>query len=85
MAQGDDVRKRLEEIRSRLLGDPSREELEAMQMQITVLGQWDRMMMRAAEGHDHDHMDDHDHTKEPLAGRTLEEMLGRVAAQSRVP
>lgn len=57
----------LETIRSRLMADPSREELESLQLQVDVLQKWDRLMvgnlMRREEHHDH--MDDHVHISEP--------------------
>jgi len=54
--------KKLDDIRRRLLANPTKEELEAMQIQVDVLERIDRMRMRAADDHHHDHMDDHDHT-----------------------
>jgi hypothetical protein len=49
------------------MADPSREELESLQLQVDVLQKWDRLMvgnlMRREEHHDH--MDDHVHISEP--------------------
>jgi hypothetical protein len=56
-----EVRKTLDDVRGRLTSDPSRDELERMQLHMDVLSKWDRMMMRPMAKHDHDHMDDHDH------------------------
>ena len=56
-----ELREKLGGIRGSLMGDPSKPELEKMQLHMDVLSQWDRMMMRPMAKHDHDHMDDHDH------------------------
>lgn len=61
MAEQKESQKMLEEIRGRLMGDPSRDELEMMRLQIDALANMDILMADADPGHHHDHMDDHDH------------------------
>ncbi len=62
-SEGDAALKdKLDDIRRRLM-NPTRAELEAIQLNLDVLDKWDRLMLRQEAGHDHDHMDDHDHTK----------------------
>jgi len=56
------LKKKLEDIHNSLLGNPTKEELEAMQLHLDVLEKADRMMAMELAGHHHDHMDDHDHT-----------------------
>ena len=62
--QQDDspLKKKLEDIHRRLIGDPTKEELEAMQLHLDVLEKVDQLMAMELAGHHHDHMDDHDHT-----------------------
>jgi hypothetical protein len=57
------INEKLDEIRGRLLGDPSKTELEAMQLHIDVLEKWARVANTADADHQHNHMDDHDNTK----------------------
>lgn len=56
------LRAKLDDIRDRLLADPSREELEEMQLRLDVMEKYDRQLMAQAPEHHHDHMDDHDHS-----------------------
>lgn len=53
------LKDKLEEIGQRLTGQRSREELAEIQLEMTVLEQWDRMMLKASDagGHHHDHDD----------------------------
>jgi hypothetical protein len=56
------VRNKLDDIRGRLLGEPSTDELHSMQLHLDALEKLDRVtratMMK--EEHHHHHMDDHD-------------------------
>ena len=47
----------------RLMGDLKDDELRSLQLHMDVLNQWARLgnARPSAMGHDHDHMDDHDH------------------------
>lgn len=59
-------RDKLEEIRDRLLGTPSPEELQGLQLQLEVLQRWAQLSRVADEPyHNHDHQNtdhnDHDH------------------------
>jgi hypothetical protein len=60
--QDHPLQPKLEEIRSSLMGDPSRDELEAMQLRLDVMEKYDRQTRMMMEAHHHDHMDDHDHS-----------------------
>jgi hypothetical protein len=60
-AQGHSMKKKLEEIRGRLMEDPPMEDLEKMQLQVGLLANLDLLMADTDPGHHHDHMDDHDH------------------------
>jgi hypothetical protein len=61
----DLLRKQLQDkaaaIQARLMGDPTKQELEAMQLHLSTLAQADRLRLMMPETHNHDHMDDHDH------------------------
>lgn len=59
--QDQSLGKKLEEIRGLLMEDPTKEDLEKMQLQVGLLANLDLMMADADPGHHHDHMDDHDH------------------------
>jgi hypothetical protein len=61
-----------EQIRQRLMGDPSDSDLRLMQLRMDVLNQWARLGPDAASGHDHDHMDDHDHVASAMILPTAE-------------
>lgn len=56
------IKDKLEEIGRRLAEGRSREELEEIQLELTVLAQWDRMMLKSEdvphEDHDHVHSPD---------------------------
>ena len=54
------LKDKLEEIGQRLTEQRSREELADIQLEMTVLEQWDRMMLKASDagGHHHHHDDD---------------------------
>jgi hypothetical protein len=67
MARDEAVVKRLDEIRGQLLSNPSREELQKMQLQVDLLSNIDLLMAAEDPGHHHDHMDDHDHAHVFLA------------------
>ncbi|MBO3744759.1 hypothetical protein J5X84_01675 [Streptosporangiaceae bacterium NEAU-GS5] len=54
---------KLDDIHSRLMGQPSADELQELQLHLDALATWDRLMLRQLTSHDHDHMDDHDHTQ----------------------
>ena len=56
------LKEKLDAIRGRLLGNPTKEELTAMQLQLEVLEQWGRVTNLADADHQHNHMDDHDNT-----------------------
>jgi hypothetical protein len=43
------------------MGDPTKEDLEKMQLSVELLANLDLLMADADPGHHHDHMDDHDH------------------------
>jgi hypothetical protein len=52
----------VDQIRRRLTEDLGDSELRSLQLRMDVLDQWARLGdPRLAAGHDHDHMDDHDH------------------------
>jgi hypothetical protein len=56
-------RDKLDDIRNRLMGSPKEDELRSMQLQMEVLQRWAQLARVAAdEYHNHDHMDDHDHS-----------------------
>jgi hypothetical protein len=57
------VQDKLEEIRGRLLGNPSGEELHDMQLHLDAIEKVDRVTRMLMNAHDHDHMDDHDHAQ----------------------
>jgi hypothetical protein len=55
----DQLRKKIEDIRTRLLGDLTTEELQVMQLQADLL---ERSLVKPAyESHDHDGAEHHDH------------------------
>lgn len=55
-------KQKLEDIGKRLMGSPNAAELKTMQLQMDALQKWARLSLSAAaDMHDHDHMDDHDH------------------------
>jgi hypothetical protein len=56
-----ELKEKLEDLRGRLLGDLGKEDLDRMQIQVSLLSNLDLMMKDAEPGHHHDHMDDHDH------------------------
>lgn len=51
---------KLEEIGRRLGEERSRDELEEIQLKLTVLAQWDRMMLKSKDAGDHHHHHDDD-------------------------
>jgi hypothetical protein len=53
---------KLNEVRDRLMGDPTREDLQEMQLRLDVMGKYDQQIRLMMEAHHHDHMDDHDHS-----------------------
>ena len=53
------LREKLDTIRDRLMADPTKEELETMQLHMDVLTKWAHLKMMKDEHHHH-HMDDHD-------------------------
>ena len=57
------LNQKLEEIRHKLMANPSAKDLQAMQLQMGALEQWARLSKLAADDHQHNHMDDHDNTK----------------------
>jgi hypothetical protein len=67
MKRDEAATKKLEEIRSELLSDPSTEELQKMQLQVGLLANIDLLVAEEDPGHHHDHMDDHDHANVFLA------------------
>jgi len=67
MARDEAANRKLEQIRGQLLKDPSKEELQKMQLQVDLLANIDVLMAEADPGHHHDHMDDHDHAHVFLA------------------
>jgi hypothetical protein len=60
--RGHPLKAKLEEIGRRLAAQRSREELADIQLEMTVLEQWDRMMLKASDAGDHDH----DHTPDVI-------------------
>ena len=56
------LKKTLEDIRHRLTGNPTTEELNSMQLQINVLEKWARLANSSDADHQHNHMADHDNT-----------------------
>ena len=75
------IDKKLDEIRDRLMGDPSKNDLEAMQLHIDVLEKWARVANAADADHQHNHMDDHDNTKfvDPFVVLGSERQIGTRA------
>jgi hypothetical protein len=69
------INQKLDELRGRLMGDPTKAELESMQLHIDVLEKWARVANAADADHQHNHMDDHDNTKfvEPFVVMTRSE------------
>jgi hypothetical protein len=59
----EDMTEVVESIRRRLFGtDLSDSDIRSLQLHMTALDQWARLGdSLMATGHDHDHMDDHDH------------------------
>jgi hypothetical protein len=51
---------KLEEIGRRLAEKRSRKDLEEIQLELSVLEQWDRVMLKSNEGGHHHHHDDDD-------------------------
>jgi hypothetical protein len=76
----------VDQIRRQLMGDLGDSELRSLQLRMNVLDQWARVGdARMAAGHDHDHMDDHDHAMRAEPVNVLvaaPEMLGKLE-QSR--
>jgi len=58
-----EVSTKIEEIRRRLTGVPSEDELRSMQLHLDALEKWARVANVALTDHQHNHMDDHDNTK----------------------
>lgn len=56
------VQEKLEEIRLRLTGDPTHEELTKMQLNLDVLEKWARIVSLSDADHQHNHMTDHDNS-----------------------
>jgi hypothetical protein len=63
---------KLEDIRNRLMGDPSDDELRSMQLQMDALQRWAQLSRVAADPEHVDHMDDHDHTMPTEIGIIVE-------------
>ena len=61
------LQKKLDDIHSRLMGDPTKDELNAMQLHLDAMERWTRLNEAEADHHHHDHMDDHDHTVAEMA------------------
>jgi predicted glycoside hydrolase/deacetylase ChbG (UPF0249 family) len=57
-----ELKDKLGEIRKSLLENPTREQLEDLQLNLDLIATWDRLMA-SEPGHHHDHMDDHDHAQ----------------------
>jgi hypothetical protein len=74
------LKDKLDAIRNRLLGDPSKEELTAMQLQLEVVEQWVRVSSLADADHQHDHMADHDNTAfvEPFVNLVAKEITKEI-------
>jgi hypothetical protein len=58
--------KLLADIRNHLMGSPSANELQSIQLQMDVLNRWARLALEDAASNDHDHAmatdhNDHDH------------------------
>jgi hypothetical protein len=70
---------KLDEIRRRLTGSPSYEELNAMQLHLDLLERWARVSNAADADHQHNHMADHDNTAfvEPFVVLASKETLAR--------
>jgi hypothetical protein len=62
LKEDEALKKKLDEIRKRLTGEPSAEELESMQLHIALLERWARLVSSADADHQHNHMTDHDNT-----------------------
>lgn len=56
-----DVKKKLAEMRTRLLADPSKEELDQMHLHIDALSKWANLNTMRQKSHDHDMAEHHDH------------------------
>ena len=71
----DPVKAKIDEIRRRLTGEPSYEELTSMQLHIDVLEKWARLVNSTEADHQHNHMNDHDNTAfvEPFVVLTQKE------------
>ena len=61
MSKQPELRKKLDDIHSRLMGNPTKDELSAMQLHLDAMERWARLN-ETENTHDHDHMADHDHT-----------------------
>jgi len=60
----EQLKKKLDEIRNRLMANPAKEELTSLQLQMETIEQWARLSrMATGDDHQHNHMDDHDNTK----------------------
>jgi hypothetical protein len=70
------VTEKLDEIRGQLLGNPTHEDLQKMQLQVDLLNNIDVLMGDADPGHHHDHMDDHDHTALALRAVDIAQRAG---------
>jgi hypothetical protein len=67
MSKSENVLKdKLDEIRRRLMGNPSKDELNEMQLQLDTMEKWARIdsNQRDYRLEHHDHMDDHVHIVE---------------------
>jgi hypothetical protein len=75
----DPIKQKLDDIRRRLSGEPSYEELTSMQLHIDLLERWARIVSTTEADHQHNHMNDHDNTAfvEPLV------VLSKEKAQQR--
>jgi hypothetical protein len=63
------LKEKIDEIGRRLAEQRSPEELEAIQLELEALQEWDKTMLKANDSHDHDHdfvTGDHDHVHEPV-------------------
>ena len=60
-SKSEQVKAKIEELRNRLMGDLSTEELQQMKLQVDVLEGLSRLGGDEKHDHDTDHENDHDH------------------------
>ena len=75
----NELKDKLEEIRRRLTGAPSYDELNSMQLHLDLLEKWARISNAMEADHQHNHMSDHDNTAfvEPFVVLNAKERVGR--------